>query len=135
MTWGAWPACTRAIPPRKALAVRTTIGEQIGRRGGTNTNEALENTLNRARKLLSDTLALLELENERFFKTELDTDEKAHLDTVMDLVKRTQKAMQTVIDIEVKYGLSPDNSRSELDLEAARVEILDRLGRLTRAAA
>jgi hypothetical protein len=115
--------------------VRTTIEEQIGRQVGASTNEALENTLNRARKLLSDTLALLELENERFFKTELDTDEKAHLDTVMDMVKRTQKAMQTVIDIEVKYGLSSDNGRSQLDLEAARVEVLDRLSRLTRAAA
>ena len=115
--------------------MRTTIDEQIGRRGGAYTKEELENTINRARKLLADTLALLELENERFFKTELDTDEKAHLDTVMDLVKRTQKAMQTVIDIEVKYGLSPDNSHNQLDLEAARVEILDRLGRLSRAAA
>ena len=115
--------------------MRTTIDEQIGRRGGAYTKEELENTLNRARKLLADTLALLELENERFFKTELDTDEKAHLDTVMDLVKRTQKAMQTVIDIEVKYELSPHNARSQLDLEAARVEILDRLGRLSCAAA
>ena len=115
--------------------MRTTIDEQIGRRGGAYTKEELENTLNRARKLLADTLALLELENERFFKTELDTDEKAHLDTVMDLVKRTQKAMQTVIDIEVKYEISPHNARSQLDLEAARVEILDRLSRLSCAAA
>jgi hypothetical protein len=127
------PACV-GDSSRKALTVRTTIDEQVGRRGGA-TNEALENTLNRARKLLSDTLALLELENEKFFKTELDTDEKAHLDNVMDLVKRTQKAMQTVIDIEVKYGLSSENTRSQLDLEAARVEVLDRLSRLTRAAA
>ncbi len=115
--------------------MRTTIDEQIGRRGGAYTNEALENTLNCARKLLADTLALLELENERFFKIELDTDEKAHLDTVVDLVKRTQKAMQTVIDIEVKYGHSSCNYGSQLDLEAARVEILDRLGRLSCAAA
>ena len=115
--------------------MRTTIDEQIGRRGGAYTNEELENTLNRARKLLADTLALLELENERFFKTELDTDEKAHLDAVMDLVKRTQRAMQSVIDIEVKYNLSPCNSRNQLDMEAARVEILDRLSRLYRAAA
>ena len=125
----------RTRSSRKALAVRTTIEEQIGRREGAKSNEALENTLNRARKLLSDTLALLELENERFFKTELDTDEKAHLDTVMDLVKRTQNAMQTVINIEVKYGLSPENGRSQLDMEAARVEILDRLSRLSCAAA
>ena len=129
--WSAWVG----DPSRKALSVRTTIDEQIGRRGGAYTTEELENTLNRARKLLADTLALLELENERFFKTELDKNEKAHLDTVMDLVKRTQKAMQTVIDIEVKYGLSPDKHLSQLDLEAARVEILDRLGRLSLAAA
>lgn len=115
--------------------MRTTINERVGRRGGAYSVEELENTLNRARKLLADTLALLELENERFFTTELDADDHAQLDTVMDLIRRTQKAMQTVIDIEVKYGLTPFDSRQHLDLEAARAEILERLGRLSHKAA
>lgn len=120
---------------RKALAVRTTIDAEVGRRGGAYSVEDLENTLNQARKLLADTMALLELENERFFKTELDKDDKAHLDQVMDLIKRVQKAMQTVIDIELKHGLAPFDARQQLDLEAARAEILERLRRLSRRAA
>jgi hypothetical protein len=119
----------------KGADVRTTIDEQVGRRGGAYSVEDLENTLNQARKLLADTMALLELENERFFKTEFDKDDKDHLDTVMDLIKRVQKAMQSVIDMELKYGLSPFDARQQLDLEAARAEILERFRRLPRKVA
>ncbi len=113
----------------------TTIDAKVGRRGGAYSVEELENTLNRARRLLADTMALLELENEKFFKTELEDDEKAHLDEVVKLIKQTQRAMQTVLDIEVKYGLSPLESGQQLDLEAAREEILERFDRICRAAA
>lgn len=115
--------------------MRTTIDAKVGRRGGAYSVEEMENVLNRARRLLADTMALLELENERFWKTELDSDEKAHLDTVMDLIKRVQRAMATVVEIETKYGLSPYEARANLDLEAAREEILERFRRASRKAA
>ena len=115
--------------------MRTTIDEKVGRRGGAHSVEELETILNRARRLLADTMALLELENERFWKTELDKDEKAHLDIVVDLIKRVQKAMSQVVEIETKYGLSPLDARQQLDLEAAREEILERFRRISRKAA
>lgn len=115
--------------------MRTTIDAKVGRRGGAYSVEELENTLNRARKLLADTSALLELEIDRLFRSDLNEDESVRLDTVMGLIKQTQKAMQTVLDIEVKYGLAPFDARNTLDLEAARAEILERLRRVSRKAA
>lgn len=97
--------------------------------------EDLENVLNRARKLLADISALLELEIDRLFKAELDEGESVRLDEVMGLIKQTQKAMQTVLDLEVKYGLAPYDTRANLDLEAARAEIVERLRRLSGVAA
>lgn len=97
--------------------------------------EELENVLNRARKLLADISALLELEIDRLFGSELNPDETVRMKEVTDLIRQTQKAMAMVMEIEVKYGLSPMAERSQLDLEGARAEILDRLGRLSRAAA
>jgi hypothetical protein len=115
--------------------VRTTIDDKVGRRGGAYSVEELENTLNRARKLLADTSALLELEIDRLFKSEIDPDESVRLKEVTDLIRNTQRAMAMVMEIEVKYGLSPFEARSQLDLEAAREEILERFRRASRKAA
>lgn len=127
-----WPAI---LILRKALAVRTSIDRKVGRAGGAYSVEELENTLNRARKLLSDLSALMELEIDRLFGIEFDEDDKEREKQIKTLIGQAQKAWQTVIDIEVKYGLTPYDARSDLDLEAARAEILDRLGRLAREAA
>ena len=113
----------------------TTIDAKVGRRGGAYSVEELENILNQARKILADTMAVLELENEKFLKAELKQDDKVHLDEVMKMVKLTQQTMQTVTAIEDKYGLSAMEARQHLDLEAARAEILERIRRLARRAA
>ena len=120
---------------RKALAVRTTIDAKVGRRGGAYSVEELENVLNRARKLLADLSAVLELEIDRLFGIEFDENDTDREKQIKTLIGQAQRAWQTVIDLEAKYGLSPYDGRSELDLEAARAEILERLGRLARAAA
>ena len=120
---------------RKALAVRTTIDAKVGRRGGAYSVEELENTLNRARKLLADVSAVLELEIDRLFGVEFDEDDKEREKQVKALIAQTQKAWQTVIDLEAKYGLSPYDKQPELDLEAARAEILERIGRFAGEAA
>lgn len=115
--------------------MRTSIDRKVGRAGGAYPVEELENTLNRARKLLSDISAVLELEIDRLFGIEFDEDDKEREKQIKTLIGQAQKAWQTVIDIEVKYGLTPCDARSHLDLEAARAEILERLGRLAREAA
>lgn len=115
--------------------MRTTIDDKVGRRGGAYSVEELETVLNRARKLLADTSALLELEIDRLFKSEMDESETVRMTQVTDLIRQTQKAMAMVMEIEAKYGLASFDARSQLDLEAARAEIIDRIGRLSRAAA
>lgn len=115
--------------------MRTTIDAKVGRRGGAYSVEDLENTLNRARKLLADTSALLELEIDRLFDIEINPDDSVRLKEVTDLIKSTQKAMAMVMEIEMKHGLSAFDARPTLDLEAARAEILERFDSLCRAAA
>ncbi len=115
--------------------MRTTIDAKVGRRGGAYSVEELENVLNRARKLLADLSAVLELEIDRLFGIEFDENDTEREKQIKTLIGQAQRAWQTVLDLEAKYGLSPYDNRTELDLEAARAEILERLGRLTRAAA
>lgn len=112
--------------------MRTTIDAKVGRRGGAYSVEELETVLDRARKLLADISALLELEVDRLFGVELGEDEGVRLKAVTDLIRQTQKAMAMVMEIEVKYGLSSFEARAELDLEAAREEILERFRRIHR---
>jgi hypothetical protein len=109
--------------------VRTTIDAKVGRRGGAYSVEELENTLNQARRLLDDVIALTDLEKERLLEQQSDEDGK-RLAKLTDLVSTTQKAMQTIIMIEQKYGLSAFEARQQLDLEAARAEILERIRRI-----
>lgn len=115
--------------------MRTTINQRVGRRGGAYPVEELENVLNRARKLLADISAVLELEIDRLFGVEFDADDTEREKQIKALIAQTQRAWQTVIEIEAKHGLSAYDGRPELDLEAARAEILERLGRLTGIAA
>lgn len=120
--------------------MRTTIDAKVGRRGGAYSVEELENTLNRARKALADTTAVLELEKERLFGAQIDPkslkgEDAIRYKAILGLLAQVQKAIQTVLDIEIKYGISPFEARQHLDLEAARAEILERIRRLTGEAA
>ena len=109
----------------------TTINDLVDRRGGAYRVEELEDVLNRARRLLADISALLELEIERLFDTEIEPDDRVRIDNATDMIRQTQKAMATILEIEAKAGLSAMADRNAMDLEAARDEILRRLARLT----
>jgi len=108
--------------------VRTTINTLVDRRGGAYSESALNETLTRARKLLADTSAFLELEIDRLYEVEIE-DEPGRIKQVKDLIAQVQKCMQTVLDLEVKHGLKRD-AADALNLEDARNEILRRLARL-----
>lgn len=110
--------------------MRTTINALVGRQGGVPSKEDLKEVLDRARRLLADISALLELECDRLFEIEVDPDDDTRIIRIKELIAQTQKAMQTVLDIEKKAGLGQDGP-PQLDLEGAREEILRRLARLT----
>jgi len=110
--------------------LRTTINDLVDRRGGAYRAEELEDVLNRARKLLADISALLELEIDRLFAAEVDSDNKERIEKAKDMIRQTQKAMAMVLEIEAKAGLSMLADRNAMNLEAARDEILRRLARL-----
>lgn len=132
---GLRPAAAPAIrQSERRLPVRTTIDAKVGRRGGAYSVEELENSLNRARKALTDTTTVLELETERLFGALIDPDDLKGEDAVryralLGLLAQVQKAIQTVIEIENKFGISAFDARHQLDLEAARAEILERIRR------
>ena len=109
----------------------TTINELVDRRGGAYSAEELENVLNRARKILADTAALLDLEIERFFAEEVDESDEKRLKRLRELIAQTQKGMQQILDIEMKSGLTLLVGGRELDLDHAREEILRRIARFT----
>ncbi len=109
----------------------TTINELVDRRGGAYSAEELEDVLNRARKILADTMALLDLEIERYFGEEIEETDEKRLTHIKSLITQTQKAMQQILDIETKAGLALLVGGRELDLDHAREEILRRIARIT----
>ena len=78
----------------------TTINTLVDRRGGAYTAEELQDVLNRARRILADTSALLELEIERLFATEVDVSDDEQLKRIKGLITQTQKGVQQILDIE-----------------------------------
>ncbi|MEL7154308.1 MAG: hypothetical protein AAFN51_11075 [Pseudomonadota bacterium] len=108
----------------------TTINELVDRRGGAYSAEELEDVLNRARKILADTTALLDLEIERYFDETVEITDEERLKTIRGLIAQTQKGMQQIVDIELKTGLAFSGGERELDLDNAREEILRRIARL-----
>ena len=92
--------------------------------------EELETVLTRARRLLADISAALELESDRLFNEQFEETDEDRLKALKTLIAQTQKAWQTVIDLETRLGLSPLATEPKLDMEAARDEILRRLARL-----
>ena len=92
----------------------------------------VQSTLRRARKLFAGMADALEAEIDRLqFKIRADDDED-RIKLVMDLIRSNQKALQTVLDIEVKLMRADDREtgRNIIDLEGARAEINRRLDRL-----
>ena len=108
--------------------MRTTINTLVDRRGGAYSESDLTETLTRARKLLADTSAFLELEIDRLCDVEID-DEPDQVKRMKDLVAQVQKGLQTVLDLEAKHGIRREAEHA-LNLEDARNEILRRLARL-----
>ncbi|MEM9138858.1 MAG: hypothetical protein AAGB15_03430 [Pseudomonadota bacterium] len=93
-------------------------------------DEELTETLKRARKILADTSALLELEIDKLFDTEVEEDDKARIKDMKSMIQHLQHCWRQVLDIEAKSGLTAAGGYKPLDLEAARDEILGRLARL-----
>ena len=116
---------------RKAHTVSTTINDIVDRRGGAYSAEELGDVLNRARKILADTTALLDLEIERYFGEEIEETDEKRLTHIKSLITQTQKAMQQMLDIETKADLALLVGGRELDLDHAREEILRRIARIT----
>lgn len=115
---------------RKALTVRTTINKCVDRRGGARDDHDLKALSERARKLLADTSAMLELELERLFDEEIDLEDRVRLKEVSEGIRQTQKVLTMVLEIEARTGLSSLDESSALNLDEARDEILRRLARL-----
>lgn len=114
--------------------MRTTINELVGRRGDARGVGSVEDSLESARMIFADATRTLEREIDRLYSTEIDPDDAAERDrlrTVQDLIKGTQSALRTVLEIRAKLGQSgAAEKRQILDVEAARDEILRRFDRL-----
>ncbi|MEM7505510.1 MAG: hypothetical protein AAF415_02100 [Pseudomonadota bacterium] len=107
--------------------------KQDAGRGGEARRETgdLGDTLATARRLFAALSKKLEFEIDQL-QSEMVMDE-ARDRIVTDLIRRTQKALQTVLDIEVKLAGKPGPDAPEappVDLDQARAEIERRLARL-----
>lgn len=110
--------------------MRTT--DQNDRRGDADARAEIQKVLARARMILANTSALLELETDRLFEMYESDPEPDRMKAVSALIRETQKAMMMVVDIEAKLlsrRLDSDDP-GLIDLEAARREIESRLARL-----
>lgn len=113
--------------------VRTT--EDIGRRGGVCAEAAAESlsSLDRARKLFASLSRSLDAEIDRLEAARDAETEKSRIDDLNDLIRRNQKALQTVLDQECKLMPGAGKARrgeGVIDLAEARAEIARRLDRL-----
>jgi hypothetical protein len=111
--------------------VRTTINDLVDRQGGAYSIEDLEDCLNRARKLLADTAAFLELQMDHLCGREIDTNlDKDGIKQIQSLVADVRRCMLTVLELQAKHGLTGAETAGALNLEDARDEVLRRLARL-----
>ena len=108
--------------------MRTTINDQVDRRGGAYEEQELEEILFKTRKILADTSAFLELKIDQLFETEFDKDDKEHANAVKSLIQQLQAAWRQVLDMQAKTGCTGQGAA--INLEAARAEIESRLARL-----
>lgn len=106
----------------------TTISDSVDRQGGACSKAELEDVLAKTRRVLADVSTKLEAEIDRLdFAIEGEKDDKRQT-ALKEMSESARKTFRTVVDIEAKLGLSLYREGPEtLDLEAARVEILDKL--------
>ena len=115
--------------------MRTT--DKFGRWGGASTDEAAEDlsALTRARKLFTGLSRSLDGEIYRMqaaLETETEAD-PVRAKAMAETIRQNQKALQTVLDMEVKLAREADRQRpgeGVIDLAQARAEIARRLDRL-----
>ncbi len=113
--------------------MRTT--DELGRWGGASTDKAAVDlsVLARARKLFAGLSRSLDGEIDRL-QAVLETEDDLDRAKVMaELVRQNQKALQTVLDLEVKLMRKADTQRpgeGVIDLDQARAEVTRRLARL-----
>ena len=90
----------------------------------------LETSLRLTRKQLIATSKYLEQKLDELFESERDfDDEKVKL--IQSAIEKTQKAMQTVMDLEAKLkAREAGDSGAAINLDEARAEIESRLARL-----
>ena len=115
--------------------MRTT--EEIGRRGGAEAcgEDAAEAALTCARSLFADLMSALADEIDRLRALKGATDEIAEARRLDDLIRRNQKALQSVLDWQLSMERrrdGPSAGKEVIDLEAARREITRRIARLAR---
>lgn len=113
--------------------MRTT--EQLGRWGGAEAHEenVAEAALACARNLFADLMAALEAEIARLRAAQSATMEIDEVRRLDDLIRRNQKALQSVLDWQLKTRGPAQKARAGagvIDLEEARREIARRLARL-----
>jgi hypothetical protein len=90
-------------------------------------------TLVRARRLFAGLSRSLEAEIDRLDAALDDETDDGRIKSLHDLIRQSQKALQTVLDQEVKLAREADKQRPEegvIDLAEARAEITRRLARL-----
>ncbi len=114
--------------------MRTT--DELGRWGGASTDKAAVDLsiLARARKLFADLSRGLDGEIDRLQAAMETEDDQDRTKTLAEKVRQNQKALQTVLDMEVKLMREADTQRpgeGVIDLAHARAEITRRLARLT----
>ena len=113
--------------------MRTT--DKLGRWGGASTDEAAEDlsALTRARKLFTGLSRSLDGEIDRM-QAALETEaDPGQAKAMAETIRQNQKALQTVLDMEVKLRREADRQRpgeGVIDLAQARAEIARRLDRL-----
>ena len=113
--------------------MRTT--DELGRWGGASADQAAVNLsiLARARKLFAGLSRSLDGEIDRL-RAVLDTEhDEGRINDLNDLIRRNQKTLQTVLEMEAKLMREADKQRpgeGVIDLAEARAEIARRLDRL-----
>ena len=113
--------------------MRTT--DELGRWGGASADETAANlsALARARKLFADLSRSLDGEIDRLQAVLNSETDEGRAKDLTERVRQNQKALQTVLDLEVKLMREADKQRpgeGVIDLAQARAEINRRLDRL-----
>lgn len=125
-----------ALKPQQSKGIKVgTTDPETGRRGDACADQLSETAsiLANARRIFAGLAAALEAELDRLQFAEEHERDDDRLAIVADLIKRNEKALQSVVDIRIRLlkQLDVRDLRTELiDLDEARAEIARRLARL-----